>query len=785
MGIDILDSFSFSKTMRMDFIPHAAAYPIEVVENSIILADDFEKNSHHWSEIWSREKEKVTAEYFRQGVDGSRCVVIKSQSPKDWAFQSKGLISVTPGDVFSYVGDMRVWGEAQASINVILFDADKRVLNWSYASSKSLKDYNWHKVNNKFIIPQNGAYIKFRLSGSGIGEVFADNIYFSRETSLLSDFPKNIYVLENDVLSCQFDMSSYIFSVKDKRIDHVWTTVLQGSFVTAMQQEPECLKFEFIDNESFFSYVARISFGECGSEIICEVNADAEAAMQSFVFPPIFNIVDGSLVVAPIFEGLLLPYNKLEKLFYDLRYKGGWPNPFIGVLQNNAGWMEIVETPVDFVLGIRGGIKNKWISEKGRFGYARKIRFCFFDKADYVAMAKRYREYAMEKGYVKTFSEKAAERKNDINKLAGAVNVWYWGNQHELFISELKKKGIARVLYSNARDVKTVAVANKSTFLSSVYDIYQDVWPTKFRSITSKVNGWPEDIVLDENRKPVKGWVLKQGDKEFPGGVICSKEQLKHARKKIAEELAVKSYTARFFDTTTSTPWRECYNERHPLTRMEDKNNRIELLGISSREHGLITGSEDGVDVAVPVCDYFEGMMSIGKGRLPDSGRNVSKVSYMQPTKDFIEYGVGEKYRIPLWELIFHDCAVSCWYWGDSVNRIPEYWWKKDLFNILYGNMPLWAIRNWDHWEDMKEQFIASYHQVSPVIAKVFGKEMLTHRFLTDDYNVQETTFSNNVRIVVNFGEQSQLLADVQYILPTHGFVVFENGIVWKEGVCI
>ena len=41
--------------------------------------------------------------------------------------------------------------------------------------------------------------------------------------------------------------------------------------------------------------------------------------------------------------------------------------------------------------------------------------------------------------------------------------------------------------------------------------------------------------------------------------------------------------------------------------------------------------------------------------------------------KDYLTYGIGHYYRIPFWELVFHDCIVSTWYWGDSSDFLVMY----------------------------------------------------------------------------------------------------------------
>jgi hypothetical protein len=452
--------------------------------------------------------------------------------------------------------------------------------------------------------------------------------------------------------------------------------------------------------------------------------------------------------------------------------------------------MEIIDTPNDFEIGKdkdREGkllLKNRWLPEKDYFGYKRRMKYCFFDKGGYVAMAKRYRQYAREKGLLKPLYEKSAERRQNISKLIGAVDVWYWGMDKSGFAKVLAVSGIKKVLFSTTVDKEDIELINKIGFLTSRYDIYQDVWSPIYHDVTNVHDGWPEDLVINKNGNWIKGWAIKKELKEYPGGVICSIPGLARAKQRIPKELKNKPYTARFIDTTTASPWRECYGPKHSTTRSEDIKYKMELLKFCSNDLGLVTGSENGVDCAVPHCDYFEGMMSIGIGRLPDSGRNVGAVKYMQPTEEFLKYQVGTNYRIPLWELVYHDCIVSTWYWDDSNNLIPEAWGKRDLFNILYGNMPLWAIRDWEHWKQYKNRFIESYQNVSPVFEKVGFKEMLSHRFSSDDQMVQETKFTGDIRVVVNFGKKGYTLNNPEYDLPPKGFVVFEKGKVWKNGIC-
>ena len=67
-----------------------------------------------------------------------------------------------------------------------------------------------------------------------------------------------------------------------------------------------------------------------------------------------------------------------------------------GSLRQGAGMLVILETPVDAEVSFafRDGLRATgpvWTPEKGRFGYARRIRYAFFDAATPGRLAARYR----------------------------------------------------------------------------------------------------------------------------------------------------------------------------------------------------------------------------------------------------------------------------------------------------------------------------------------------------------------------------------------------------------
>jgi len=118
-----------------------------------------------------------------------------------------------------------------------------------------------------------------------------------------------------------------------------------------------------------------------------------------------------------------------------------------------------------------------------------------------------------------------------------------------------------------------------------------------------------------------------------------------------------------------------------------------------------------------------------------------------------------------LWELVYHDCVVAQWYWGDYDNKLPAIWDKRDLFNALYGTPPMFMFDR-KTWEANRERFVQSYKTACPVARATGYSEMLDHEFLTRDRSVQRTHFANGVGVIVNFGDSPFTLPDGSVIGP-------------------
>jgi hypothetical protein len=381
-----------------------------------------------------------------------------------------------------------------------------------------------------------------------------------------------------------------------------------------------------------------------------------------------------------------------------------------------------------------------------------------------VAIAKRYRAYAQQTGLLKTLAQKRQANPN-IDLLIGAVNVWCWDRDAVSLVKEMQSAGIERILWSNAQSPENLRALNDLGVLTSRYDIYQDVMdPAQFPKLRGihpdwTTAGWPRDIMIEANGQWTKGWGVEARDGSMIYcSVLCDLRAPEYARARIPAELSTHPYRCRFIDTTTASPWRECYATNHLMARTQSKDAKMQLLSYMSDDLKLVTGSETGHDAAVPYVDYFEGMLSLGPYRVPDAGRRMN-VLWTNIPEVVAKFQLGEKYRLPLWELVYHDCVVAQWYWADYNNKLPALWDKRDLFNVLYGTPPMFMFER-KLWSEDKARFVQSYKNTCPYVRQVGYAEMTDHRFLRPDRSVQQTIFANGQVVTVNFSSSAYMMPD-------------------------
>ncbi len=754
----------------------------------------FESGLAGWRPLWTRETKTGVLMIDNTSVhSGKSSARIEHRGEKDWNFEPTQRVAVQPGDVFEHAAWLKVAGQdCDATLCVATYDAQGRAIDWSYGARSIRESTDWRRLQSRFVIPGGVAEIQPRLIGHGPATVWADDVSLGKTRNLnfarRANLPSTL-TISNAWLEVSLRTSNATLVVLDRRTNEriEQKPLRQGVLVLSASAERNEIKFTALHPASGSDFGHTIHLEANAPEFTFELSSGGElpAPVQ---FPHPFTTKAGDYLVVPMNEGISYPVE--DKSIEPMRlvaYGGhGICMGFWGVTDGVRGHGVIIDSPDDASIRIdrvegKLTVAPEWDAQHGQFGYARQLRYVFFDQGGHVAIAKRYRAHAQKTGLLKTLAEKRKENPN-VDLLIGAVNVWCWDRDSVAIVKEMQSAGIERILWSNAQKPENLRALNDLHVLTSRYDIYQDVMaPTNFPNLRGKhgdwvTEAWPNDIIRKANGDWLRGWGVKgRDDQWYYCGVICDKRAPTYAAQRIPAELANSPYRSRFIDTTTAAPWNECYHTNHPMTRTESKQWKMELLRQVSEENKLVTGCETGHDASVPFLHYFEGMLSLGPYRVPDSGRDTSRIWTNAPER-VVKFQLGHEYRLPLWELVYHDCVVAQWYWGDYNNKLPMLWDKRDLFNVLYATPPMFMF-NRGLWQTNRARFVQSYQNTCPTVRDVGYSEMTGHRFLTPDRTVQQTAFANGTRVTVNFGASPFQLSDGK-VLPAMDYRVEKGNAV-------
>ncbi len=747
----------------------------------------FEAGLAGWKTLFTREPQTGQAELSREHTHtGMSAAKIVHTGVADWSFETGTRLAVVPGDLIELTAWTKIEGTGNLLLAASTWGANNKVISWSFGSRSSRVTPDWQQLVARFVVPPGVTAIQPRFLGGGSLVAWIDDTAIAKKENVFARRPKNFPAalrLSNAALDITLHTADGTFDVVDRRSSRRWTqcslnhdTILKTATIVGNR-----LDLALYHAASGLDVTARLQLDADRPEFTVALSAEGPLP-STLVFPQPFAGEKGDYLVIPINEGISYPVDDPSIPSMRLIAYGGHGicMAFWGLTDGDRGQMAILETPDDASIRMdrldqKLAIAPVWEAQRGQFGYERRVRYAFFEHGGHVSIAKRYRAHAQQLGLLKTLEEKRRANPN-VDRLLGAVNVWSWDRDALGILGEMRAAGIERILWSNRQNPEGIAAMNALGVLTSRYDIYQDVMdPANFPRLRSihadwTTAAWPKDIITDATGRHLPGWGVTAKDGALiPCGVICDLRAVAYARERIPAELATHQYLGRFIDTTTAAPWNECYDPAHPMTRTQSRQAKMDLLRYVSEDNRLVTGCETGHDASVPYLHFFEGMMSLGPYRVPDAGRRMQEIWNDVPER-VAKFQLGHTYRLPLWELVFHDCTVSYWYWGDYNNKLPALWDKRDLFNVLYGVPPMFMFDR-KFWDANKARFVQSYRHTSPIVRDVATAEMTDHRFLTPNRDVQATTYANGISVTVNFGPTPHALPTGETVAPL-GYIV-------------
>jgi len=728
-----------------------------------------------WQPLWTRDPNAGALD------SSAGAIVVRHTGKNDWSLTRDERISVSPGDIYQLEGDVQVSGTGDAGLSAVSRSGET-VVDWETAYPTQKEGPAQHE-KLRFLVPFGVDNIQPRLIGNGTATTSLANYSCKllKHVGLLS--PDTVPVgLHNRFLNATVNPVTLTLGAIDLRVNKKWTQAepAKGLVPLRVSSSPGGVRVDCLSTADLTPLVVNYRIEPDRPEI--EATLSGEGTMSNPIdFPAPFQSSPTTELIIPMNEGIAY---RADDQAVNAQWLPGWSGhglcmSFWGAEEGQSAMMAEIEDPEDFEFQLerRGdslltGVPS-WYPEKGKLGYPRRIRYVFFDRGNYVAIAKTHRRFAKVKGLFKTLREKEKERPA-VSKLVGAADWWTWDGDHlGAFLEELQSMKLNNVFWASDGPAGLIDKVNHAGYLSGRYDIYQDVMdPAKFPSLPWQhpdwtTAAWPHDLVRKADGDWERGWVIKdKNGNDVPCGVCCDLEAIKYAQVRIADDLKARHFQARFIDTTTASPWRECYDPNHPMTRRQSRKAKMDLLDLVSGHFGQVTGSETGQEAAVPYVDYFEGMMSLGPYRVPDAGTDPPKL-YPEPPEVLTKFQLSASYRIPLWQLVYGDCVVCYWYWGDFTNKVDSQWQRRDTFCALYGVPPVY-FTDFRSLKAQEARFAASHQAVTQVAKAVGWSEMVSHRYVTADRSVQESRWSNGYRVVANLGKSPYTLADGRVIQPDH-----------------
>jgi len=614
--------------------------------------------------------------------------------------------------------------------------------------------------------------------------------------------------IRNNELSFEADSQSNTLVIKDARTKRTWTAdftqCVSDAVITKWGPitQPKLAVFSITNVARVDDHQIKISVKEAqtgktysmfvtldGPNVSFEVLTENMAAPFVAVgLPPMFttDMKAGYLTFCDRSSGVLkkqddtgVGYNDTMLIVYG--NTGCMNIPLIGLFDREKGdaLMLQIESPLDanVRLSRKAGLlwpEPVWQCSRGTFAYPRRTTYRFIDKGGYVKMAELYRAYQKERGMLKTLKEKSKERPM-VNRMKGAPILWAETGDVE-FLKKYRNFGITHAIlaieFSSTENQKWSDLG----YITLGYDSYGDITegPLGFQSDSVQENGHmlPTGEMMtgwtttDPNGKVLKQYFLRSSSKYLNAAMAYSPSRIIDANR-----------NGNFIDVMMAGNLMEDYHPKHTFDRKTDLKYRREVFQFYLQK-GLVIGTEHGNDWGVDLVDYTEGGLSGANWWIP--GKNTSgwnaghlraPVSRDDFSPEFLKYGLPTQ-RIPFWELVYHDCVATTWYWGDSAGWFlkvaPEIKTMKDRITLLYGDMPLlWSDVKFD-WKNDSAEHLETYYLTVPSMRDKFGVQMTAHAFLTDDLQVQKTTFANGSETVVNFGEKPFEYKGEQ--VPQNGF---------------
>lgn len=565
--------------------------------------------------------------------------------------------------------------------------------------------------------------------------------------------PTTSPILENDVLRVDLSIQDGAISVFDKRDQVTWRQEVLPGFRVApetIRVSANSMTFRVTGSGESSALTISLRGGSASAfDLTVERSKEQYATLPRYPFHFIAPGKDWYYVQNTSGEGMLMPLNRPAQINKPFGWSGG--QPWWGLTDLTRGLAVRLDT-------FRNPDSRSRPDDATVYALPLRINYAFFTAGGYVALAKSYRDFFLQTHpELQPLRDRVAKRPA-VASLKDGVYVYLWGDNPAddlRLVEEMKAAGIEHglaVFYGKHPIDRALFDGIKR--LGWVPGLYQMPTGNLFRVLRG--GNWPDAVLT--GKLPAEQLLRKSAGNGWDR--ICGRYQLPRWLEK-AQGL-ISSYGPQlFYFDTLAIQLAPCLSPNHPSTIEENMQARLKIME-KTRDLGTVVGTGEGISPtwALPGVDFFEGLMSLrtyadSRLKIPSGGYDTD---LGESYHDNAAVTLDETRRIPLYQLGFHDYVAGTWVWRDTNFQSRPYAWKKDLFNILYGTMPMWHIDR-KLWEAHQADYVASYRAIASVRSRIGFAGMLEHGWLTPDRSVQYTDWDTGDRVIVNFGEKPYLRA--------------------------
>ncbi len=492
-------------------------------------------------------------------------------------------------------------------------------------------------------------------------------------------------------------------------------------------------------------------------------------------------------------DSLVLPQHLGRWIRSPLRGRYCWPffsamnMRWFGGLRGQSGYIAILpgEQCADAVVSAAEmSAAPMWMQRLGEWKGERRIRYEFL-RGGYVELAKTYRAWAKANGLHRSLTDKLhatpalstltggrliscqqAEPGEDAQYYQDRLTAPPAGDPPKPYQIFLTHRQATQVL----RELPTAGVPRALVvmrgWIRGGYDwSHPDIWPPderlgsieELRAVTTDGGpftvalhdnyqdsyrhnpSWPHGVNRTQQQRPMRGGYWDGGQ----AYILSAAAGLDYARRNWKDEQQL-APRAMFIDTTTAVQTYQSFQPGKLQLRAEDVANKALLLKFY-KECGVVLGSEEGADFAIPYIDWCENRH---------------------------ERVAGES--IPLWPLVFHDAVVSGRYtgsaWAGAVAGGNEY--PQRLLDMLWGYAALSELGPFEKRNSAYDRMRATRH-VDVWFSSISTDSMDDHAFLSSDGTLERTQFSSGRSIIVNFAPEPQTHDGTT--VPAHGYAAYDK----------